>query len=292
MRKIPHFYKFHSRAGLKYPPIHTTVPNIGVEDGPDAVLDPEFLSSFSPHKVETFVFSDPQKVPDREFISQLVEESSQALRLIAHTFEHGESQVVVGGDHSVAFPSILAVLDRVKTEEVGYVQIDSHTDMNRYDESISKNWHGMYLRPLLDGFDLEQINALVKQKLTHENVTFIGNLDADPAEWNFFREHNLTNITAAELRKDTGRMNTLLDRLSKLQHLHLSIDIDGFDSSIAPATGLPARGGLLFEDVKPLFDFARRFPSVSIDLVEVNPKKEGAEKTVKLAQQILHSLLS
>ncbi|MBI1862968.1 arginase family protein [Candidatus Microgenomates bacterium] len=290
MQKTPHFFKFYSRMGLKNPPIYTKALNIGVEEAPDAILDDMFLASFPTATVDAFAFADPQTIPDKDFMGEVAVESFEAISIIKNTLSSDETQVVVGGDHSVAFASINAVLERVKSVDLGYVQIDSHTDMNRYDESISKNWHGMYLRPLLDGYDVPLINALVSQKLTHKNVTFIGNLDADPAEWKFFQDNNLANITVEQARKKSG-LDSLLVRLSQLKHLHISIDIDGFDGSIAPATGLPAKEGLLFEDVKPLFDFAKSFPSISIDLVEVNPKKEGAQQTIKLAQDILRALV-
>ena len=63
---------------------------------------------------------------------------------------------------------------------------------------------------------------------------------------------------------------------------HTSLDIDGLDPSIAPATGTPARGGI---DYREIHYILRRLASsmnlVSMDLVEINPDLEPDKKDRK-----------
>ena len=71
-----------------------------------------------------------------------------------------------------------------------------------------------------------------------------------------------------------------------------SFDIDCMDKSEAPATGIPAERGLFLKDIEPYLKIISKHPNLSFDLCEINPKKKGAAKTIKLAQKILLSVLS
>ena len=66
----------------------------------------------------------------------------------------------------------------------------------------------------------------------------------------------------------------------------LTIDIDGFDPSIAPGTGTPSHGGFLYYEVLELLaGLARRGPIVGIDLAEVAPDYDQTATTSILAAQ-------
>ena len=68
----------------------------------------------------------------------------------------------------------------------------------------------------------------------------------------------------------------------------MTIDIDGFDPSIAPGTGTPSHGGFLYYEVLELLDgLARRGDVVGMDLVEVAPDYDHSGSTTILAAQIL-----
>ena len=63
------------------------------------------------------------------------------------------------------------------------------------------------------------------------------------------------------------------------------------DQTIASATGIPAKHGLVWKDLEPILQIIKSYPSFSFDLCEVNPKKKGGDKTIKLAQRILETVL-
>jgi len=288
------FFKAHSRMGMKNIPIHGTKLNLGVEFGSNAVLTAKFLSQFKNSTVVEYTCPNPENISPRNFNRTLLREIKSFKKIINKNIKPGQTQVVVGGDHSVAFPSILAILDRLpKNKKLGYIQIDSHGDMNLSADSPTDNWHGMYLRPLIgNDFDIPKINKLITKKLLPQNMIFIGNLDLDEKERQFFESKKIKNITKQDLMKKTKEINNFLNKfIINFDHLHLSIDIDGFNHSIAPATGIPAQNGLLAKNTTPLLKIISKHPDISIDLVEVNPKKPGIKKTTQLAQQLLTTLL-
>ncbi len=107
----------------------------------------------------------------------------------------------------------------------------------------------------------------------------------------FFENLKIRNLGKHEL-KDMEETKKIISKLAKsVKHLHVSIDIDAFDKSIAPATGIPAQNGLFKKEVFPLLELIKTAKNLSIDLVELNPLKEGAGRTISLAREILRKFL-
>ena len=81
---------------------------------------------------------------------------------------------------------------------------------------------------------------------------------------------------------------TVLARIPAGVRYYVSIDIDGFDPSIAPGTGTPSHGGFAYYEVLELLaGIERRGTVVGIDLVEVAPDYDHTGTTAILAAQLL-----
>ncbi|WP_276947526.1 arginase family protein, partial [Haematobacter massiliensis] len=80
----------------------------------------------------------------------------------------------------------------------------------------------------------------------------------------------------------------VLDRIPAGARYYLTLDIDGFDPSIAPGTGTPSHGGFLYYEVLELIaGLCERGRIVGMDLVEVAPDYDRTGTTAILAAQIL-----
>jgi len=80
----------------------------------------------------------------------------------------------------------------------------------------------------------------------------------------------------------------VLERIPEGKRYYVTIDIDGFDPSIAPGTGTPSHGGFLYYEILELMDgLARRGTIAGLDLVEVAPDFDHTGTTAILAAQIL-----
>jgi arginase len=287
--KLPAFFKIKSRIGLKNAPIHQREPNVGVEDGPDAVISGEFLNSFPQSPVYTYKFAKPEEVLPTFFNQVLAKSVAECRDAINRSLRPDQTQVVIGGDHSVTFPSVLAVIERMNIgEEMGYIQFDSHADINLQATSPTDNFHGMYVRALVDHFDIPEIEALVPQKLPTSNLLYIGNLDLDPAEQKFFDERAIRNLTKSDLvERKSQSLETLRHFISCFTHLHITFDLDCLHERVAPATGIPAADGLELAHVVEMFDLLSQHTSFSLDVVEVNPRRPGAKQTIQVAQNVV-----
>ena len=84
------------------------------------------------------------------------------------------------------------------------------------------------------------------------------------------------------------RMAALLSRIPAGARYYVTIDIDGFDPSIAPGTGTPSHGGFLYYEMLELLDgLTKQGTIVGLDLVEVAPDYDHSGTTAILAAQIL-----
>ena len=90
--------------------------------------------------------------------------------------------------------------------------------------------------------------------------------------------------------RDVRRLGTegVLARMPEGLRSYWTIDIDGFDPSIAPGTGTPSHGGFLYYEVLEILQgLTERGEVVGIDLVEVAPDYDHSGTTAFLAAQLL-----
>jgi len=80
----------------------------------------------------------------------------------------------------------------------------------------------------------------------------------------------------------------MLERIPEGERYYVTIDIDGFDPSVAPGTGTPSHGGFLYYEVLELLQgLSKRGNVIGMDLVEVAPDYDQTGSTSFLAAQIL-----
>ncbi len=80
----------------------------------------------------------------------------------------------------------------------------------------------------------------------------------------------------------------MLQRIPAGKRYYVTIDIDGFDPSIAPGTGTPSHGGFIYYEVLELLaGLVKRGSVVGVDLVEVAPDYDHTGSTAILAAQLL-----
>ena len=100
-----------------------------------------------------------------------------------------------------------------------------------------------------------------------------------------------SDIMSVRQFRKLGAMK-MAQRVPECARVYVTIDIDGFDPSIAPGTGTPSHGGFLYYEVLEfLQELSKRNTIVGIDLVEVAPDYDATGSTSTLAAQILLNFL-
>jgi len=188
----------------------------------------------------------------------------------------GALPMVLGGDHSVHIPCIRAFADQ---PPVHLIHIDAHLDF--VDERHGVRYgHG---NPLRRASEMKHVTSMTQ--LGIRNVSSSNRTDYDAA-----REAGSDILSVRDVR----RLGTqgVLDRIPAGARFYCTIDIDGFDPSIAPGTGTPSHGGFLYYEVLEILQgLTKKGDVVGIDLVEVAPDYDPAGVTGFLAAQLLLNFL-
>ncbi len=184
----------------------------------------------------------------------------------------GALPIVIGGDHSVNIPCIDAFSDQ---EDIHLVQFDAHLDFVDERHGVSLG-HGSPMR-----------RASEKTWVTGMTQLGIRNVSSTAKEgYDYARSVGSDILSVRQVRR-LG-VEGVLERIPANKRYYLTIDIDGFDPSIAPGTGTPSHGGFIYYDVLEIIaGLAKRGSIVGVDLVEVAPDYDHTGSTAILAAQLL-----
>lgn len=189
--------------------------------------------------------------------------------------EAGALPVVLGGDHSVNIPCIRAFAGR----PIHILQIDAHLDFVDERHGV-RHGHG---NPMRRAAEQDHVTGLSQFGIRNVSSTAKDGYDAARAMG--------SDILSVRQCCALGT-EALLARIPAAADIYLTIDIDGFDPSIAPGTGTPSHGGFQYYEVLELIaGVAKRQRIVGIDLVEVAPDYDQTGGTAILAAQLLLNII-
>ena len=187
----------------------------------------------------------------------------------------GALPVVLGGDHSVNIPAIEAFQGR---RPFHVVQIDAHLDFVDERHGVRRG-HG---NPMKRASEKAHVSGLSQFGIRNVSSTAREGYEdarANGSDILSVRQFRRLGAAAAAARVPAGPV-------------YLTVDIDGFDPSIAPGTGTPSHGGFVYYEVLEFLQaLVREREVVGIDLVEVSPDHDPAGVTGFLAAQLLMNLL-
>lgn len=204
----------------------------------------------------------------------------------------GDFGIFLGGDHSMSIGSIAAA---AQDGPVGVIWIDAHGDINIPETSPSGNIHGMPVACLLGDGPESLVNiGYPGRKITPAHIVQIGIRDLDPREKQRLLESGISVYTMRHV-DELGLANVARRALERLRHLpriHVSLDMDSLEPDEAPGVGTPVPGGLTYREAHLLMEILGDSGRVaSLDVVEINPILDEANRTAKLAVGLIASLL-
>ena len=193
--------------------------------------------------------------------------------------------LVLGGDHSVAWP-VVAALARHRRQPFAIVHPDAHTDLLSQRLGVKycfATWAYHANELIGRGGRLVQVGVRASR---HPRAHWESTLGVRQ----FWADEIATLGEAAALDAVMAHL-----QMSGVRDVYLSNDIDGTDAAAAPATGAPEGGGLSVSFVRALIArLGQELSLIGADLVEVAPPigaPEAARRTVEVgARYALDSL--
>ena len=176
-------------------------------------------------------------------------------------------KINIGGDHSMAIATVADSIN--KYDDIRLVWVDAHADLNTYEKSISKNYHGMPLS-FLTGLDKNPFFSFIKNHIPLKHILYIGIRELDPFEQDIIQQNNMQVITIKDIRTDYfNSMNKLFKFINK-NPVHLSFDVDVMDPSIIYSTGTKVPNGLYIEEAQNILRCLSQENIVNMDITELN----------------------
>ena len=172
-------------------------------------------------------------------------------RVAADILSREKFLVTLGGEHSITPPLVSAAAAAFKGLTV--LQIDAHADLRDCYMGTPHN-HACAMRRSLEFAPVTQVG--IRSMSTEE-------AEAAPGL-------NTKIFYDATMRKDPNWIDRVVDTLSG--PVYITIDVDGMDPAIMPATGTPEPGGLSWYEIVALLraTIARK-TVVACDVVELSP---------------------
>ena len=188
--------------------------------------------------------------------------------------------VLLGGVHSVTIPALNALRRKHDPKVVTVLQIDAHFDLRDDDSDYSdappdRFSHCTVMRRAHDyGFNILPVGIRAMYK----------------GEFDFVNEHGIRFF-------EWGRPDIPLPTIEEVieciptDKVYLTIDVDGFDPAVMPATGTPVPAGLTWEYAEALIrSVMKRKNVLAADVVEVAPVESSIQTEYNAAQLVYHLL--
>jgi arginase len=232
------------------------------------------------------------------FLPQIAETCTRLAKAVGEAADTGRVPVVLGGDHSIAVGTLSGMSRHLRRERkrLGLIWIDAHPDMNTPETSPSGNVHGMPLACIIGKGPHELTHIFnFAPKVAPENVALVGIRDVDQLEKPHVRESGVRAFTMRDIDERGMRavMEDAIAIASKgVEGFHVSLDMDSLDPHEAPGVGTPVRGGLSYREAHLAMEMAGDSGKIlSMEVVEVNPVLDEANRTAELAVELIMSAM-
>nr|WP_290666931.1 agmatinase [Ardenticatena sp.] len=198
----------------------------------------------------------PALVPNFASPEAMVADIAEAVAMYARP---GRLLVALGGEHTIT-AGVMQGLAQVYGEPLTMVQLDAHADLRDSFEG-SRYSHACVARRVLEA--------------GYGDVLQLGIRSVCTEEMDVIRREARVHVWFAEdvhMRPLRQTLDELAERVRGTR-VHLTIDVDGFDPSIVPATGTPEPGGLTWYQVLAIVrTVAETADVVGVDCVELSPR--------------------
>ncbi|HYX83219.1 MAG TPA: agmatinase [Gemmatimonadales bacterium] len=252
---LPHRRSFNESKAVVLPiPVDRTTSYVGgTRNGPHEILQASAHMELWDEEMQADVhgvgiFTLPEmELPFGEMQPLVDEIERVAYEIIARD----KFLVALGGEHSITPPLVSATARRYP--KLSVLQIDAHADMRDAYMGTSHN-HACAMRRCLEFASITQVGI---RSLSTEEAEALPRLGS-------------TVFYDYSMRRDPKWIERVVDSLGDT--VYVTIDVDGMDPAIMPATGTPEPGGLSWPEITALLRItAERRRIVGADVVELSP---------------------
>ena len=180
----------------------------------------------------------------------------------------GAFPIVLGGDHSITFPILRAV-----NIPVTVIHFDAHLDT--WNGAPGNLDHASWVNRAVELPNVKKVIQLGQRGLANDEEA-MGNA----------RKDHTTVITGEQIHRKG--VEWILSQIPDSGNIYITLDVDVMDPTLAPGTGTLEPDGLNFSEIDGLLKgVASKGRLVGMDIVEVNPMRDGSTRTEQTAIRLL-----
>jgi len=202
----------------------------------------------------------------------------QISRACAHVFSSGSMPIIVGGDHSIGYPTVRGIAE-CTSKKIGIIHFDRHADIQEKDLD-----ERMHTTPWFHATNLPNVPA---RNLVQVGI---GGWQVPREAVKVARERETNIITISDVEKlgiDKTAEIALEMAWEGVDMVYLSFDIDCIDCGFVPGTGWPEPGGFLPREALGLVSRVAAEGLCGIELVEVSPPYDQSEVTALMGTRVI-----
>ncbi|HEV8033956.1 arginase [Yoonia sp.] len=236
--------------------------------------------------------------PKNPLVHKLAENVGWAQTLMAAAQEAAPRgmPIFLGGDHALAAGTVAGMAAHAQKMGRPFfaLWLDAHSDIHTPDTTDSGNLHGTPVGYVTgrDGFDAF---PPLPAKVETQNICMIGLRSVDEAEHAVLAGGDVELVDMRRIDEEgiSTPLKAFLERVAAVDGmLHVSLDVDFLDPSVAPAVGTTVPGGATVREGHLVMEILSDSELVtSLDLVELNPFLDDRGTTANLMVDLTASLL-
>ena len=222
-------------------------------------------------------------------------ESAQARlsEMVAQLLMANAFPILMGGGHDIAYGHYNGIKKYLHPKKgnktIGIINFDAHFDLRSNTPNGRKEENN-------SGTPFYQIAQGCKKDGTIFNYLCLGiRKDAnDKVLFQTAEEHGVSYILNERFNSNhlESVQKHIHQFISKVDHIYVTMDLDGFSSAYAPgasaASPMGFAPGIVLETLKTIIDSKKM---ISVDIAELNPTYDIVDQTVKLAASLLHFII-
>jgi agmatinase len=258
---------------LPVPLDRTTSYVPGTRNGPHEILVASSHMELWDEETQTDVHGiGIYTLPEMDFPFATMDEIVLEIRRVtSEIVTRGKFPLVIGGEHSIT-PAVVGAV-AATFPGISVLQLDAHADLRDSYMGTPHN-HACAMRRVLEFGPATQVGI---RSLSPEEAQAIPSLATT-----VFYDYNM--------RDDPGWIDRVVESLTDT--VYITIDVDGFDPAIMPATGTPEPGGLSWhEALRLLRRVIERRHVVGCDIVELSPMGGNVAPNF-LCAKLIYKILS
>lgn len=208
----------------------------------------------------------------------------------------GGMPIFLGGDHALSLGTVQGVTAQALAlgRPQFVIWLDAHSDFHTFETTRSGNLHGTPLAYAAGRPGFAPLDPF-PEAIPGENICMFGVRSVDPAESSALARTDIivNDMRVLDEQGIAAPLRAFLDRVEARNGLlHVSLDVDFLDPSLAPAVGTTVPGGATFREAHLVMELLHESGRVtSLDLVELNPFLDERGRTARLMVDLVGSLM-